>query len=157
MLPLVFFGCFIACCLIGFIFALIHNKKVGLVFLALSALFFVIFFISIPSSPKQEEPAVVETEAEKFARRNDIPVELAESLEAVLADMKLTDKSRVGVFHYKLSEVDSWKQVEDWVEGERYYTYMGGEHIMYVYVKDNEVVGIRDSNGHPYYLKENEE
>lgn len=94
------------------------------------------------------------TEAEKFAESNDVSVSLAESLESVLADMELTDKSRVGVFHYNLSQVYEWKQIEDWADGQRYSAYMDMEHVWYIYVKNNIVVGIRDGNGNIFYSEE---
>lgn len=108
-----------------------------------------------PSSAPTEEPVPSPTEeptqAEKFAESNDISVELAESLESVLTGMELTDKSRVGVFHYDLSNVYEWRQIEDWANGERYSAYMDMEHVWYIYVTDNTVVGIRDGNGNTYY------
>lgn len=65
-----------------------------------------------------------------------------------------TIKSRVGVFHYDLSDVYDWKQIEDWANGERYSAYMDMEHIWYIYVKDNVVVGVRDGHGNIFYLVE---
>lgn len=101
--------------------------------------------------PQQETE---KTEAEKFAENNDISVSLAESLESALIGMELTDKSRVGVFHYDLSHVYEWKQIEDWAYGQRYSAYMDMEHIWYIYVKDDVVVGIRDGNGNIFYSEE---
>lgn len=101
--------------------------------------------------PKQESE---KTEAEKFAESKEISVELAESLESVLADMELTDKSKVGVFHYDLSDVYEWKQIDDWAYGERYSAFMDMEHVWYIYVKDDVVVGVRDGHGNIFYSEE---
>lgn len=106
------------------------------------------------SEPTQPQEPVEQTEAEKFAEKNDVSVELAESLESVLAGMELTDKSRVGVFHYNLSHVYDWTQIEDWAYGERYSAYMDMEHVWYIYVKDDTVVGVRDGSGNIFYSAE---
>ncbi len=113
--------------------------------------------VSVPEEKSTEQPTseptpeVEKTEAEKFAEANGVSVELAESLETVLTGMELTDKSRVGVFHYDLSDVYDWEQVEDWAEGQRYSAWMAQEHIFYFYVKENAVVGVRDANGSVFY------
>lgn len=91
------------------------------------------------------------TEAEEFAEENNVSVKLAESLETVLTGMELTDSSRVGIFHYDLSNVYNWKQIEDWADGKRYSAWMDMEHIWYIYVTDNTVVGVRDGHGNIYY------
>ena len=105
-----------------------------------------------PQEP--EEEAAEKTEAEQFAEDNDVSVELAESLETVLAGMELTDTSRVGIFHYELSHVYNWKQIEDWADGERYSAWMDMEHVWYIYVKDDVVVGVRDGHGNIFYEEE---
>lgn len=92
--------------------------------------------------------------AEDFAKEYGISVELAESLENVLAGMELTDKSRVGVFHYGLSDVESFRQTNDWAEGHRYTMSMAGEHIWTAYSKDDVIVGIKGSNGDTFYQAE---
>lgn len=107
--------------------------------------------VSESEETSQYQQEVEKTEAEKFAESNDVSVELAESLEAVLMGMELTDKSRVGVFHYDLSHVYDWKQIDDWAEGERYSVYMDMEHIWYIYVKNDVVVGVRDGRGNIFY------
>lgn len=96
---------------------------------------------------EETETETMKTELEKFAEDNGISVQLAESLEGVLAQMKLTDKSRVGYFYYSLSDVYNWRQVEDWAYGERYQFYAAQEHILTVYVQDDVVQSIRTSNG----------
>lgn len=106
------------------------------------------------SESTQSQEPVEQTEAEKFAKKNNISVGLAESLESVLAGMELTDKSRVGVFHYDLSHVYDWTQIEDWAYGERYSAYMDMEHVWYIYVKDDTVVGVRDGSGNIFYSAE---
>ena len=100
-----------------------------------------------PVSETQE----VKSETEIFADENDISIQLAKSIKTVLKGMKLTDKSRVGVFHYTLSDVSSWEQIDDWAEGQRYSAYMAEEHIFYFYVKDDTVVGVRDGHGNVFY------
>lgn len=102
----------------------------------------------------QEPPEETKTQAEQFAEDNDIPVALAESLETVLAGIDLTDKSRVGIFQYGLSDITNWKQIEDWAEGQRYSAYMAQEHVFYFYVKDDTVVGVRDSHVNVFYTAE---
>ena len=91
--------------------------------------------------------------AKENAEKNNISPKLAKSLEKVLSDMKLTDKSRVGVFHYTLSDVSDWKQTNDWAEGKRYSGYMAQEHIFYFYEKNDEIVGVRTSNNEVLYQK----
>lgn len=94
------------------------------------------------------------TETEKFADKYGVSVELAESIDSVLSGMKLTDKSRVGVFHYTISDVKSWKKLDDWAEGERYSGYMAEEHVWYFYIKNDTIVGVRDGNGNIYYQQD---
>lgn len=110
----------------------------------------------VSESEPTEEPQheTEKTEAEKFAESNDVSVSLAESLESALVGMELTDKSRVGVFHYDLSHVYEWKQIEDWAYGQRYSAYMDMEHVWYIYVKDDVVVGVRDGHGNVFYSEE---
>lgn len=104
----------------------------------------------------QEKPTEVKekTDVEKFADKNDVSIELAESLENVLVGMKLTDTTRVGVFHYDITDVYEWRQVEDWANGERYSAYMAMEHVWYIYVTGDEVVGVRDGYGNVFYTAE---
>ena len=105
--------------------------------------------------PTAIDPTIVEkNETEKFAEKYDVSIGLAESIDEVLSGMKLTDKSRVGVFHYTISDVKSWKKLDDWAEGERYSGYMAEEHIWYFYIKDDLLVGVRDGNGNIYYTQE---
>lgn len=112
--------------------------------------------ISIDPVKNEEQTSQVEekTEIEKFAENNNVSVELAESLETVLAEIDLTDKSRVGVFNYTLSDISNWKQIEDWAEGQRYSAYMAQEHTFYFYVKDDEIVGVRDGHSNVFYTEE---
>lgn len=107
-------------------------------------------------SPSTNEPSKPETktDTEMFAENNDVSVELAESIKTVLEGMKLTDKSRVGVFHYELSDVYNWKQIEDWAEGQRYSAWMAQEHTFYFYVKDDRIVSIRDGHANVFYIEE---
>ena len=107
-----------------------------------------------PEPTEESQLKTEKTEAEKFAENNGISVSLAESLESVLVGMELTDKSRVGIFHYDLSNVYEWKQIEDWANGQRYSAYMDLEHVWYIYVKDDVVVGVRDGNGNIFYSEE---
>jgi hypothetical protein len=155
------------------------NKKIWAIAAIGFVVIFVVFMFSIPdsepgkensnSSAKSVESTTSESqktaesekesstndkeksEAERFAEENDTSVHLAESLESVLDGMELTDKSRVGAFHYSLSDVYEWSKENDWAEGERYSAYMDMEHVWYIYVKDDTVVGIRDGNGNVYY------
>ena len=102
-----------------------------------------------------DEPSVEEkTETEKFAERYGVSVTLAENIDEVLSGMELTDKSRVGVFHYTIADVKSWKKLDDWAEGERYSGYMAEEHVWYFYIKDDALVGVRDGNGNIFYSQE---
>lgn len=129
-------------------------RKVISILLALTMCFALSACSSSTSKPSETE---TKTETERFAENNDVSVELTESIETVLAGMELTDKSRVGVFHYNLSDVYNWKQIEDWAEGQRYSAWMAQEHIFYFYVKDDTVVGVRDSRGNIFYLEESSE
>lgn len=94
------------------------------------------------------------SDAERFADENNVSVKLAESLESALEGMELTDKSRVGVFHYDLSDVYDWSPEENWANGKRYSAWMDMEHVWYIYVTDDTVVGIRDGSGNIYYSAE---
>lgn len=124
--------------------------------------FLIIFFAvvltlvltSCSREPIETKEVIEKTEVEKFAEKNKISVELTESLENVLVNMELTDDSKVGVFHYDLSHVYDWKQIEDWANGQRYSAWMDMEHIFYFYVTENEVVGVRDGHGNVFYTKE---
>lgn len=123
----------------------------------ISILLAVTVFLSLGacSSPASESSETeTKTETEKFAENNDVSVELAESLETVLAEIDLTDKSRVGVFQYGLSDVYNWKQIEDWAEGQRYSAWMAQEHTFYFYVKDDRIVGVRDGHDNVFYIEE---
>lgn len=108
---------------------------------------------------KKAKPAVKKqkkklSETERFAKDNNISVALAEDLKRVLGEMELTDKSRVGAFHYELSDVYEWERVEDWAEGRRYSGWMDMEHIFYYYVKDDKIVSVRTSDGDFLYQAE---
>lgn len=108
---------------------------------------------------KKAKPAVKKqkknlSETEKFAKDNNISVALAEDLKRVLGEMELTDKSRVGAFHYEISDVYDWQRVEDWAEGRRYSGWMDMEHIFYYYVKDDKIVSVRTSEGDFLYQAE---
>ncbi|MGI5849440.1 MAG: hypothetical protein ACOX8Q_05180 [Christensenellales bacterium] len=81
-----------------------------------------------------DEPAL--TEAEEFADEYGKSVEFAESLERKL--------SGTG---YDLSNVDSFKRVEDWASGERYSMWMNSEYVWYAYCTGDVVLNIRDSHG----------
>lgn len=102
-----------------------------------------------PNNSSSTQPET--SAAEDFAAKYGITVELAQSLEDVLAGIELTDTSRVGVFHYDLSDVESFKQTNDWAEGDRYTMSMDGEHIWIAYSKDDIIVGIKGSNGDTFY------
>lgn len=129
-----------------------------MVSVALALVCAIAFVIDIAVEPvkNNSNPSHVEekTEIERFSENNNISVELAESVETVLAEIELTDKSRVGVFHYDLSDISNWKQIEDWAEGQRYSAYMAQEHIFYFYVKDDIVVSVRDGQGNVFYSKD---
>lgn len=119
------------------------------------AIGFVVDIAVEPNKNPTTTPQVEEkTELERFAENNDMSVELAESIETVLAGIDLTDKSRVGVFHYGLSDISNWKQIEDWAEGQRYSAYMAQEHTFYFYVKDDTIVGVRDGHGNVFYTED---
>lgn len=133
------------------------NKLWGIV-----AIFFIVALLIsglfLPDGPlsDSDEGEKVEkvSETEKFARDNNISVALAEDLKRVLGEMELTDKSRVGAFHYELSDVYDWQRVEDWAEGRRYSGWMDMEHIFYYYVKDDKIVSVRTSEGDFLYQAE---
>jgi len=96
-------------------------------------------------------PSPTRSAIEEFAKENEISVDLANSLENSLAGMELTDKSRVGIFHYDLSDIESFTQTDDWAEGNRYTMSMAGEHIWIAYSKGDNIVGIKGSNGDTFY------
>lgn len=103
---------------------------------------------------KRKKPKKEQSEVEKFAKDNNISVTLAKDLKKVLGEMELTDKSRVGTFHYELSDVYEWERIEDWAEGRRYSGWMDMEHIFYYYVKDDRIVSVRTSDGSFLYQVE---
>lgn len=126
-------------------------RKIISIFLAVTICF---ALAACSSSTNESSETETKTETEKFAENNDVSVELAESIETVLAGIDLTDKSRVGIFQYGLSDVYNWKQIEDWAEGQRYSAWMAQEHTFYFYVKDDIVVGVRDGHGNVFYTEE---
>ncbi len=105
---------------------------------------------TVELEPETEE----KTETELFAEKYGVSLQLSESIDSVLSGMKLTDTSRDGVFHYTISDVKSWKKLDDWAEGERYSGYMAEEHIWYFYIKNDAIVGVRDGNGNIFYSEE---
>lgn len=126
-------------------------RKTISIFLAVTMCF---ALAACSSSIDETSETETKTDTEKFAENNGVSVEFAESIETVLAGMELTDKSRVGVFHYELSDVYNWKQIEDWAEGQRYSAWMAQEHIFYFYVKDDRIVSVRDGNANVFYIEE---
>lgn len=126
-------------------------RKIISIFLAVTMCF---ALAACSSSTNESSETETKTDTEKFAESNDVSVELAESIETVLTGMELTDKSRVGVFHYELSDVYNWRQIEDWAEGQRYSAWMAQEHIFYFYEKDDRIVSVRDGNANVFYIEE---
>jgi len=68
--------------------------------------------------------------------------------------MKLTDKSRAGVFHYDLSDVYNFETTNDWAGGKCFQVWIAQEHIWIIYEKDDAVVEIKGSNGDTFYHAE---
>lgn len=79
-----------------------------------------------------------ESEAEKFAKANDISVALAENIEQALAE---------SVHSYSLSRIYEWKQIDDWSDGERYTGYMDMEYVWVFYVKGDSLESIKQQKG----------
>lgn len=59
----------------------------------------------------QKEPIAEKTDAEKFAEKNSISVELAESIENALSQTDVPSS---------LNKLNDWEQIEDYAEGQRY-------------------------------------
>lgn len=87
------------------------------------------------------------TDAEKFAEKNGISVELARSIEDALSQTAVTPS---------LNVLNKWKQVDDYAEGQRYtgciYSLVQERYYyMVFYVQGDKVVSIRDQqNGLEY-------
>lgn len=102
----------------------------------------------IPSTTASTEPAQattasteathVQTEAEKFAEENGLSVELAESIEAALAE---------SAHGYKLSQIYEWKQIDDYAYGQRYTGWMSMEYVWVFYVNGDKLESIRQQSG----------
>lgn len=86
------------------------------------------------------EPAPELTDVEKFAEKNGISVELAQSIEDALSQTSVPPA---------LNVLNDWKQSEDYAEGQRYtgWIYSNAQeryYYMVFYAQGDKVVSIRD-------------
>lgn len=100
----------------------------------------------------QKEPIAEKTDAEKFAEKNSISVELAESIENALSQTDVPSS---------LNKLNDWEQIEDYAEGQRYtgWVYSTARdkyYYMVFYVSGDTVEGIRDQKNGLEYLYQNE-
>lgn len=100
----------------------------------------------------QKEPIAEKTDAEKFAEKNSISVELAESIENALSQTDVPSS---------LNKLNDWEQIEDYAEGQRYtgWVYSTAQdkyYYMVFYVSGDTVEGIRDQKNGLEYLYQNE-
>lgn len=95
-----------------------------------------------------KEPAPELTDAEKFAEKNEISVELAQSIEDALSQTTVPPS---------LNKLNDWEQSEDYAEGQRYtgWVYSNSQeryYYMVFYVQGDKVVSIRDQQNGLEYL-----
>lgn len=100
-----------------------------------------------------KEPSPEQTDVEKFAEKNGISVELAQSIEDALSQTTVPPA---------LNKLNDWEQSEDYAEGQRYtgWVYSNSQeryYYMVFYVQGDKVVGIRDQQNGLEYLYQNEE
>lgn len=119
-----------------------------LVFMILSV---VVIFSLVGCGGK--EPAPEQTDVEKFAEKNGISVELAQSIEDALSQTAVPPS---------LNKLNDWEQSEDYAEGQRYtgWVYSNSQeryYYMVFYVQGDKVVSIRDQQNGLEYLYQSEE
>lgn len=100
-----------------------------------------------------KEPAPELTDVEKFAEKNGISVELAQSIEDALSQTTVPPS---------LNKLNEWKQTEDYAEGQRYtgWVYSNSQeryYYMVFYVQGDKVVSIRDQQNGLEYLYQSED
>lgn len=101
----------------------------------------------------QKEPIAEKTDAEKFAEKNSISVELAQDIENALSQTDVPPS---------LNKLNEWKQIEDYADGQRYTGWIYSNvqekyYYMVFYVKDDTVESIRDQkNGFEYLYQKTE-
>lgn len=100
-----------------------------------------------------KEPAPELTDVEKFAEKNGISVELAQSIEDALSQTTVPPS---------LNKLNDWEQSEDYAEGQRYtgWVYSNSQeryYYMVFYVQGDKVVSIRDQQNGLEYLYQSEE
>ena len=100
----------------------------------------------------QKEPIAEKTDAEKFAEKNSISVELAQDIENALSQTDVPPS---------LNKLNEWKQIEDYADGQRYTGWIYSNvqekyYYMVFYVKDDTVESIRDQKNGLEYLYQNE-
>ncbi len=83
---------------------------------------------------ESEQVTKEQTEAEKFAKENGISVALAKSIESALAQSEHS---------YKLHQIYSWEQIEDWAYGKKYTGWLDMEYVWVFYVKNDSLQSIR--------------
>lgn len=90
---------------------------------------------------------------EQFADSKCISVELAQSMDECLGEVTAKYMS-TSKYSLKNISKQSFKQVEDWAYGERYYGYLDDQYVIYFYCEGDEVASIRTSNGDFVYKKD---
>lgn len=80
------------------------------------------------------------TDAERFAEKNDVSIELAESLELALQKVSYGRRNE-----YSLAQMYNFEKRDDWAFGQRYKVWADMEYVWIIYTKDDTVVSIRDS------------
>lgn len=127
--------------LVGFLIQLAKkkpSKKSWGITMACFLMLFSISFIFLPNDSEVTTEVKEKTEAEKFAKDNDISVELAESIEQALSQSEHS---------YTLSQVYNWEQIDDYAYGQRYTGWMNMEYVWVFYVKDDRLDSIRQQKG----------
>lgn len=100
----------------------------------------IIIVVGVISHPDKQPGDDELSEVEIFARDNDISIFLAESIENALSRCEAPDS---------IKSLKEWKQIEDYSDGQRYTTWSYSTkneryYYMTFYVKNDEVVSIRD-------------
>lgn len=86
------------------------------------------------STPSSTEKVETETEIERFARENNLSVELATDIEYALSR---------SAHSYKLHNIYQWTQIEDYANGQRYTGWLDMEYVWVFYINGDKVESIR--------------
>ena len=113
-------------------------KSIAGVFSIIVIVFVIYIFVQVDKSQEKIESTTQYelSDVEKFAKDNNISIDLAKSIEYSL-----------GQIGFSLSQAYNPEQVDDWANGRRFKIWVNMEYILFFYCEEDEVVSIRKSNG----------